>query len=316
MKKWKVLITDEIFPEVVEKLRKYAEVEIGIRDKKELIEKVKDCDALFSFLKDPVDKEVMDAAPRLKIVANYAVGYDNIDVDYAKKKGIVVTNTPGLLTEATADLTWALILSVARRVVEADRFTREGKFKGWKADLMLGMELNGAVLGIIGMGRIGKAVARRALGFGMKVIYYDIKKLEKEEEERLKATFVPLDDLLQQADVISIHTPLTPQTRNLIDRERVYKIKNGAIFINTARGAVVDEEALIERLEEGSLMGAGFDVYKEEPKVNPRLIKLNNVVLLPHIGSATWKTRLAMAHLVADNIIAVLEGRKPLTPVN
>ena len=312
---WKVLITDRIFDEVVKKLAGIAQVEVGVEGKQDLIEKVADKDALLSFLKDPIDREVIDAGKKLKIIANYAVGYDNIDVAYAKQKGIVVTNTPGLLTEATADLTWALILAVARRVVEADRFTREGKFKGWKADLFLGMELNGASLGIIGMGRIGRAVARRAAGFGMKIYYYDIRRLDEQQEKELKATFIPLDELLSSCDVITIHTPLTPETKNLINRERVNKIKKGAIFINTARGAVVDEDALIDRLEDGSLMGAGFDVYRDEPKINPRLVKLNNVVLLPHIGSATWKTRLAMAHLAADNIIAVLQGRPPITPV-
>ncbi|MCD6454321.1 MAG: D-glycerate dehydrogenase [Candidatus Aminicenantes bacterium] len=313
--KYKVLLTHELFPEVHKKLQDLFELEVGIEGKEDLIKKVRDKHALLCFLKDPIDREVIDAAPELKIIANYAVGYDNIDVEYAKSKGIYVTNTPDLLTEATADLTWALILAVARRIVEADSFTRAGKFKGWEAKLFLGMELNGKRLGIIGLGRIGKAVARRASGFGMEIVYYKRKKLSPAEEKSLGVKFLSLEELLKSSDVISIHTPLTPDTENLINRERVYMIKRGAIFINTARGAVVDENALIERLENGSLFGAGFDVYKNEPEINPKLINLKNVVLLPHIGSATTQTRLAMANLAADNIISVLKGGKPITPV-
>lgn len=313
--KYKVLLTHQLFPEVHEKLKKHFELEIGAEGKNEIIEKIRDKDALLCFLRDPIDREVIDAAPRLKIIANYAVGYDNIDVEYAKSKGIPVTNTPDLLTEATADLTWALILAVARRVVEADAFTRAGKFKGWEAGLLLGMELNGKRLGIVGTGRIGKAVARRARGFGMDIVYNKRHRLTPEEEKELSARYMELDELLQTSDIVTIHTPLTPETNNLINRERVYRLKEGAIFINTARGAVVDEEALIERLKDKSLFGAGFDVYRGEPNINPELLKLKNVVLLPHIGSATTETRLAMANLAADNIIAVLSGGKPLTPV-
>ncbi len=313
--KYKVLLTHELFPEVHEKLKNHFEMEIGAEGKDEIIRKIRDKDAILCFLRDPIDREVIDSAPKLKIISNYAVGYDNIDVEYAKSKGIYVTNTPDLLTEATADLTWALILAVARRIVEADSFTRAGKFKGWEAGLFLGMELNGKRIGIVGMGRIGKAVARRARGFGLEIVYNKRQRLSPDEEKKLSARFMDLDELLQTSHIITIHTPLTPETNNLINRERIYKIKEGAILINTARGAVVDEDALIERLEKGSLFGAGFDVYRGEPNINPKLLKLKNVVLLPHIGSATTETRLAMANLAADNIIAVLSGGKPITPV-
>ncbi len=313
--RYKVLLTHELFSEVHKKLREKFELEIGAEGKEEIMGKIREKDGLLSFLRDPIDKDVINAGKNLKIIANYAVGYDNIDVKSAKSRGIYVTNTPELLTDATADLTWALILAVARRIIEADKFVREGEFKGWGAKLFLGIELKGKKLGIIGLGRIGKAVAKRAKGFGMELLYYKRNRLSHKEETELGVRFMDLEELLSVSDIISVHTPLTPETGNLINRERVYKIKEGAIFINTARGNIVDEDALIERLKEESLFGAGFDVYRGEPNINPKLLKLKNVVLLPHIGSATTETRLAMAKLAADNIISVLSGRKPLTPV-
>jgi len=313
--KYKILLTHELFPEVHQKLREKFDLEIGAEGKEEIMGKIRGKDGLLCFLRDPIDKEVINEGKNLKIIANYAVGYDNIDVEYAKSRGIYVTNTPELLTDATADLTWALILAVARRIIEADKFVREGKFKGWGAKLFLGIELKGKKLGIIGLGRIGKAVAKRAKGFGMELLYYKRNRLSHEEEMELGVKFMGLEELLSTSDIISVHTPLTPETGNLINRERVYRIKEGAIFINTARGNIVDEDALIERLGEGGLFGAGFDVYRGEPNINPKLLELKNVVLLPHIGSATTETRLAMAKLAADNIISVLSGRKPLTSV-
>ncbi len=311
----KVLLTHPLFEEVHRKLSSHFDLEIGIEGRQDLLRKIEDKDGLLCFLKDPVDREVIERGKRLKVIANYAVGYDNIDVKAAKERGIIVTNTPDLLTDATADLTWALILAVSRRIVQAHLFTVEGKFKGWDAKLFLGKDLRGKRLGIVGMGRIGRAVARRARGFSMEVVYYSRRRLEPWKEAELCARYLPLDELLETSDVVTLHVPLNEETENLINRERIRKMKKGAILINTARGPVIDEEALIERLREGSLFGAGLDVYRGEPNINPEFFKLENVVLLPHIGSATEETRLAMAHLAADNIIAVLNGREPLTPV-
>ncbi len=311
----KVLLTHPLFDEVHRKLSSHFELEIGIKDREDLLRKIEDKDGLLCFLKDPVDREVIERGRRLKIIANYAVGYDNIDVEAARERGVFVTNTPDLLTDATADLTWALILAVARRVVEAHIFTKEGKFRGWDAKLFLGKQLQGKRLGIVGMGRIGRAVAKRARGFSMEVVYYSRRRLPRHQEVSLCTRYLPLDELLQTSDIITLHVPLTEETENLLNRERIYRIKPGAILINTARGAVIDEDALIERLKDGSLFGAGLDVYRGEPKINPEFFKLKNVVLLPHIGSATEETRLAMAHLAADNIISVLSGKPPITPV-
>ncbi len=314
MKK-KVLLTHPLFEEVHRKLSSNFDLEIGIKDRQDLLKKIEDKEGLLCFLKDRIDREVIERGRKLRIIANYAVGYDNIDVEAARERGIVVTNTPDLLTDATADLTWALILAVSRRVVQAHMFTVAGKFKGWEARLFLGKELRGKRLGIVGMGRIGRAVARRARGFSMEVVYHSRRNLETWREAELCARYLPLDELLQTSDIVTLHIPLTAETENLINRDRIHKLKKGAILINTARGAVIDEEALIERLKDGSLFGAGLDVYRGEPRINPEFFKLDNVVLLPHIGSATEEARLAMAHLAADNIIAVLSGKEPLTPV-
>ncbi len=286
-----------------------------------LLEEARRSDALVTLLTDRVDCNLISSSPRLRIVAQYAVGYDNIDLDCATRHGVYVTNTPGVLTEATAELTWALILAAARRIVEADRFVRSGEwFKtgtGWHPMMLLGVELYGKTLGIIGMGRIGRAVARRAQGFGMRVIYYDKKRLPPEEESRLNATYTPLERLLEEADVISIHTPLTPETENLINRERLARVKKGAILVNTARGRIVDLDALVEALREGRLAAAGLDVFPQEPlPPDHPITKLDNVVLAPHIGSATWETRTRMADLVAENLIAFYKGQVPPTLVN
>ncbi len=285
-----------------------------ILSKKSLIKKAHDCDALVTLLADVIDKEVIDNLPNCKVIANYAVGYNNIDVDYARSKGIVVTNTPGILTDATADLTMALILATARRIPEAEKFVREGKFKGWKPELLLGVDLKKKYLGIIGMGRIGFAVAERAKAFGMKILYYSRSPNIKAEEE-LGARKVSLNKLLKTSDFVSLHVPLTPKTKNLLSKERLELLKPTAILINTARGEVVDEKHLISMLRKKRILAAGFDVYENEPQINPQLLKLKNVVLLPHIGSATVETRSAMAELVARNVIAVLTGKKAITPV-
>jgi glyoxylate reductase len=276
-----------------------------------MMNRVKDADAVITQLRDPVDKEFIDAGKKLKIIANYAVGFNNIDVEYAKSKRIYVTNTPGVLTEATADIAWALILAVARKIIPADKFVREGKFKGWKPKLFLGYEIYGKILGIIGMGRIGQAVARRATGFGMKILYHNRKRLPDKVEKLYNATYVDLETLLKTSDFISVNVPLTDETYHLLDEKRLHLLKPNAILVNTARGPVVDEKALYKLLKEGKIAGAGFDVYENEPLLTPGLEKLDNVVLLPHIGSATFETRSKMSIMVAENVIDALEGRKP-----
>lgn len=279
--------------------------------KQEMMDKCKDADAIISQLRDPIDEEFINSLTKTKIIANYAVGYNNIDVQAAIKKGIYVTHTPGVLTEATADIAFALILSVARKIVEADKFVREGKFVGWKPKLFLGYDLYGKTLGIIGMGRIGQAVARRALGFGMKIVYYNRNRLPEEIEKEYNARYVTIDELVQISDYISVHTPLTNETYHLLNKERISKMKPNAIVINTARGPVIDEQALYEALRDKKIAGAGFDVYENEPKLTTGLEKLDNVVLFPHIGSATYETRDKMSEMVALNIIEALEGRIP-----
>jgi len=247
----------------------------------------------------------------LKIIANCAVGYDNIDIAYAREKGIMVTNTPGVLTETTADLTWALMLAVARKIPQADRFTRRKKYEGWELDLFLGKEITGKCLGIIGMGRIGKAVALRAQAFRMKVVYSDPSKLGEEEEAKYKAVCVSLDKLLSTSDFVTIHTALNPQTFHLISEEKLSLMKKSAVLVNVARGPVVDEKALAEALESGQIWGAGLDVYEREPEIEEKLLHMDNVVLLPHIGSASYETRLKMAMMAAKNLVQGLSGQRP-----
>jgi len=269
-------------------------------------------DALVTLVNDTVSREVFERCFGLRVVANVGVGIDNVDLGAAAAVGVTVTNTPGVLTEATADLTWALILAVTRRVVEGDRVMRQGAFTGWRLDYMLGTSLQGKTLGVVGMGRIGKAVARRAAVFGMQVAFYDP-----------AASDVPpgsvrcgeLEELLRQANVLSVHTPLTAATHGLLDRARLELLPRGAVVVNTARGGVVDELALAELLTTGALGGAGLDVHENEPAPHPALAARDDVVLLPHLGSATVETRTAMADLAVDNVLAVLAGRPPLTPV-
>ncbi len=325
MAKPKLFITRELFDDVIKKLEQYYDVEVWDRYEQPpyevLLQKAREVDALVSLLTDRIDCNLLQQAKKLRIVAQYAVGFDNIDVECATRLGIYVTNTPGVLTEAVAELTWALILAVARRIVEADHFVRWGEWyrtkTGWHPKMMLGMELRGKTLGIVGLGRIGSRVAEIAVkGFGMKVIYYDVKRREDLEKE-LGIEYRDLDQLLQEADIVSIHVPLTKETYHLINEERLRKMKRGAILINTARGKVVDTEALVKALREGWIAGAGLDVFEEEPlPPNHPLTAFKNVVLVPHIGSATYETRHAMAELVAENLIAFYEGRVPPNLVN
>jgi glyoxylate reductase len=275
---------------------------------------VGEADALICVLADQITAELFVLCPRLKVVANYAVGVNNVDLEAARTSGVWVTNTPDVLTGATADLTWALILAVTRRVPEGDRLVRAGEFPGWRPDFMLGAGLQGRTLGIVGMGRIGRAVARRADGFGMRVAYTSLERVPP--FEAMGAEYVAeLDLLLPQADVLSLHCPLTPKTRRMIDSRRLYLLPRGAFLINTSRGEVVDEAALVAALEEGHLGGAGLDVYEREPEVHPGLLARGNVVLLPHLGSATIETRTAMADLAVENVRAVLAGAVPPTAV-
>lgn len=277
---------------------------------------IRQADVVWSFLCDRISRDVLENAPRLRVVANCAAGVNNVDVNAATARGIWVTNTPGVLTEATADLTWALILGVTRRLAEGDRLVRARRFKGWRADLLLGDDLNGKVLGVIGMGRIGQAVARRAAAFGMRVRYLSRRRLSRGAERGLGATATTLGALLREADVLTLHTPLTEETRHLIGRKELAAMKPTAYLVNTARGPVVDERALAVALARGRLAGAGLDVYEREPAVDPRLLTLSNVVLAPHLGSATRETRARMAALTVQNILASVAGRKPPCLVN
>jgi glyoxylate reductase len=319
MKRFKVFITRKIPSAGIELLyEKGYDVDVHVKDspldEKIFINKIKYIDALIPLLSDKIDKRLIDQAPNLKVIANYAAGYNNIDVKYARSKKIEVTNTPDVLTSATADLTWALILSLSKRVVEGDRFLREGKFKGWAPLLMLGGDVTGKTLGIIGAGRIGQAVARRAKGFDMTVLYASSARIAAFEDET-NSTMINLEELLSRSDYISIHCPLTEDTHHLINAGNINQIKQGAYLINTARGPVVEEKALADALVKGRLSGAGLDVYEFEPRVTKELLALKNVVLLPHVGSATLETRSEMARIAARNVIAVLEHGKALNPV-
>jgi len=319
----KVVCTSYLFPDEVERLEAAGHgVSIfegeGPIPRDRLASELTDAEALICQLVDRIDAELLDAAPRLRIAANVAVGYENVDVAAARQRDIVVTNTPDVLTEATADLTFALLLGTARRIAEADATVRRGEFPAWGLEQELtGVDVFGKTLGIIGMGRIGSAVARRGrLGFGMRVLYHNRMRRRAAEEE-LGAEFVPLDRLLAESDFVCVHVPLTDETRHWIGADELARMKPTAILINVARGPVVDEAALVCALEAGEIAGAGLDVYEREPEVHRGLLDLHeHVVLAPHLGSATRETRHAMAKLAVDNVLAVLSGKPPLTPVN
>lgn len=311
--KRKVILTQKYQDEALQQLNREFDLIIVEDSGKSLAEVLKenpDTEALISFLSDKIDKEIIDLGKNLRIIANYAVGYNNIDVGYAVQKGIAVTNTPDVLTNATADFTMALILAVARRLVEGDDFVRKGKFTGWGANLMLGKELNNSILGIVGMGRIGLAAAQRAMGFGLTVFYYDTTR-KKNLEHEYGFRYMPFPDLVSQADIISLHIPSSPGTRHLFNKEVFDLMKKDAIFINASRGDLVDEAYLAEKLEKNELFGAGLDVYEYEPSVTGKLKKLKNVVLAPHLGSATYKARMGMAQMTIDNVKQVFAGKTP-----
>ncbi|WP_297419031.1 glyoxylate reductase [Thermococcus sp.] len=319
----KVLITREIPENGLELLRKHFEVEIW-EDEHEiprevLLEKIREVDALVTMLSERIDEEVFDAAPRLRIVANYAVGYDNIDVKEATKRGIYVTNTPDVLTNATADFAWTLLLATARRLVEADKFVRSGEWEekgvAWHPLMFLGHDVYGKTIGIVGFGRIGRAIARRAKGFGMRILY-TARSRKSEAEKELGVEFRPLEELLGESDFVVLAVPLTRETYHMINEERLKLMKPTAILVNIARGKVVDTEVLVKALKEGWIAAAGLDVFEEEPYYHEELFKLKNVVLAPHIGSATYGARECMAELVARNLIAFKNGEVPPTLVN
>jgi glyoxylate reductase len=289
-------------------------------NREQIIEQARDCVGIVTLLSDPIDAETISLLPNLKVIAQYAVGYDNIDVREATERGIIVTNTPGVLTETTADLAWSLIMSTARRIVEADLYVREGKWNvAWGPELLLGTDIHGATLGIIGMGRIGQAVARRAHGFNMRVLYHSRSHNEETRaiEDLLGAQSTDLDTLLRESDIVSIHVPLTTETHHLIGERELALMKEGSILVNTSRGQVIDQDALIKALSSGPLGAAGLDVFREEPiSKDSALLKLSNTVLVPHIGSASKNTRTIMATMCAKNIIAALNGEKPPNIVN
>lgn len=279
--------------------------------KDQMIEELKGADGMISMLRDSIDREVIQSAPGLKIIANYAVGYNNIDLDAAREKGIVVTNTPGVLTETTADLCWALLMSVARRIPEGNLLVKSGKWRGWGPTELLGRDLHGKTIGIIGMGRIGQAVARRARGFSMPILYYQRHRLPVEVETVLKASYVSLSQLLRESDFISLHLPLNDASRHLIGRPAFRLMKEAAFLINTARGAIVDEQALVDALASKEIAGAGLDVFEDEPHVSPALLSMDNVVTLPHIGSASFETRIKMGEMVLENLLAFFAKKRP-----
>jgi glyoxylate reductase len=314
-----ILVTRKLPAAVLKRLESIGSVDLYAGespiDAGELRVRARGKQAIVSMLTERIDQSVIDAGRELKIVANVAVGYNNIDVGYARSKGVIVTNTPDVLTESVADYTWALILSIARRLVEGDRVVRRGAWKGWTFDFMLGTDLRGKLLGLVGLGRIGRAVASRAPAFGMRVAYSSHRPSDVPPIEGLSLERLSLDQLLCSSDVISIHVPLLPETRHLIDRRALARMKRSAYLINTSRGPVVDEEALAWALEQRLIAGAALDVYENEPAVHPGLLSVENVVLAPHLGSGTIETRTAMADLAAKNVVEVLSGRSPLTPV-
>ena len=285
-------------------------------DRTELIRRLQGRQGLVCLITDAIDAELLAACPELKVASNVAVGFNNIDVAAATKRGVVITNTPDVLTETTADFAWTLLMATARRLVEADRYVRDGEFKQWKYMLLLGGDIHGKTLGIVGFGRIGRAMARRAQGFGMRILYQDAVAADAATERELRATRTDVATLLRESDFVTLHTPLLPETRHLINAQSLKTMKKTAYLINASRGPVVDEAALGQALKEGWIAGAGLDVFEEEPEVHPSLMGLHNVVLAPHIASASSDTRLQMANLAVDNCLAVLEGKTPPTPVN
>lgn len=315
-----VLVTKRIFPEALAYLQQHAEVEYHDSQQSyppdELLSRLKDKDGAVAQLTDHFTADVIAVLPKLRVIANVAVGYDNIDVDAATKRKILVTNTPGVLTDTTADFAFALLMAAARRVAEADRFLRAGRWREWSVDLLCGHDIHGRTLGLIGMGRIGQSVSRRARGFEMRVLYHDAVRQDPQSEKDLGIEFAPLETLLRESDFLSVHVPLLPETEKMIGAGELAQMKKTAILINTSRGPVIDEAALADALTNGTIAAAGLDVFEREPEVEPKLLKLENVVLAPHIASASMETRKKMCMMAAENVIAALEGGRPENLVN
>jgi len=311
-----IVTVTNMFPEAaLEKLRSHCDLRTNQTEVSPTFEDLKkyasESAVIVTYLSDKISRDIIDCAENLRLIANYGAGFNNIDVEHAAKKGVWVTNTPGVLHETTADLTWAMILGSARRIVPAERFTRENRFKGWQAKMYLGGDVYGKTLGIIGCGEIGSAVARRASGFNMRVLYCNRNRLPAEKEQALNAVYTPLEELLRQSDFVTVHAPLSEQTQHMIGKEQFLMMKPTAYFIHTARGKVVDDKALFEALKEEKIAGAALDVYENEPALTEGMTELENLMLLPHIGSASHETRDKMADLVADNVLDALADKTP-----
>ena len=316
----KVLITRKIPGSALEKLKQSHDVTMWDFDRvmtpQEIMELGRDADAIICLLYDRWTPEMMDEFPNLKIISNYAVGFDNIDLEAATQKGIVVTNTPSdEVNESVAEFTWALLLSISRRMVEAGEFAKKGLYRGWEPEIFLGHDVRGKTLGIIGLGRIGGMVAKRAQGFGMKVLYYE-REQHPDREKELGVEYKALDELLGASDYVTIHVPYTPETKHLINEEKLKKVKRGAFLINTARGGIIDEHALVKALQDGQLAGAALDVHEREPQMNPELMQMENVILTPHVASASVEVREKMTEQAVDAVIKTLNGEQPETIVN
>ena len=319
MPKPRVYCSHELFEEARKILDTTCDVEYWTQaerpPREEVLRRVKDKEGLVCLLTEKVDEGLLRAAPKLRIAANVAVGFDNIDVEACTKRGVVATNTPGVLDETTADFAWTLLMAVARRLGEGEQLARSGNWKGWNLDQLCGADIWDKTLGIVGFGRIGRAVARRAMGFNMKVIYTDAVRAPEDAEKAVNATFQDMNTLLAEADFISLHVPLLPETQGLFDAPKFFRMKRTAFFINTSRGPVVDEAALVAALENKKIAGAALDVYENEPFIHPGL-KRPNVVLAPHLASASLETRTKMAVMAANNVVSLFQGQMPLNMVN
>lgn len=316
----RILVTRHVYPEAITILEaagdvQYNDTSAGL-SAGHLQAAVADKNAIVCQLTDQIDAAVMDAASALKVIANVAVGFDNIDIPAATRRGILVTNTPGVLTDTTADLAFTLLMAASRRIAEADRFLRSGRWHQWEIDLLCGHDIHRHTLGILGLGRIGLGMARRAGGFEMRVIYHDLARATPEVEDEWGVEYVDRETLFRDSDFLSVHVPLNEHTRHMVGSAEFELMKPTAVLINTSRGPVVDEQALAQALESGQIASAGLDVFEEEPTVEPRLLALENVVLIPHIGSASIKTRTRMCTMAAENVAALLTGQRPPNPVN
>jgi gluconate 2-dehydrogenase len=310
-----ILVTREVFPETLDYLARHFDVEANPSDTPftpvQLAERLAGKDGALITLTERIDAALLERCPKLRAVCNIAVGFNNIDLEACQARGVMATNTPGVLDDSTADFTWALILATARRVTEAEQYLRAGQWTGWKLKQFLGVDVHHATLGILGMGRVGQAVARRARGFDMNVLYHNSRRLSAEVEKSCHAAYVDMDELLARADILTVHTPYSPATHHILGAAQFAKMKPGAILINAARGGVVDDAALVEALQHGPLAAAGLDVFENEPALHPEFLKLSNVVLTPHIASSSEATRRRMAMLAAENLVAALTTGKP-----